>query len=93
MSLLFTYGKNRVSHDVAHICMTFYLLIESNLHILKVEEEPDEYDGTETEDYWFFCNQWFARSEGDKQIVRELIPTDEQGRPFRGGLEGRSHWK
>ena len=21
--------------------------------------------------------------------MRELIPTDEQGRPFRGGLEGR----
>ena len=55
---------------------------------LQVEEEQDEYDGTETEDYWFFCNQWFARSEGDKQLVRELIPTDERGNPFRGGLEG-----
>ena len=53
-----------------------------------MQEESDEYDGTETEDYWFFCGQWFARSEGDKQIVRELIPTDEHGRPLRGGLEG-----
>ncbi|KAL4225451.1 Lipoxygenase y domain-containing protein 1 [Mactra antiquata] len=52
-----------------------------------VEEESDEYDGTETEDYWFFVNRWFARSEDDKQIVRELIPTDEKGQPIKGGLE------
>ncbi|XP_053384453.1 lipoxygenase homology domain-containing protein 1-like isoform X6 [Mercenaria mercenaria] len=52
-----------------------------------VAEESDEYDGTETEDYWFLVDKWFARSEGDKQIVRELIPTDEKGRPIKGGLE------
>ncbi|XP_060561299.1 lipoxygenase homology domain-containing protein 1-like [Ruditapes philippinarum] len=52
-----------------------------------VEEESDEYDGTETEDYWFLVDRWFARSEDDKQIVRELIPTDEKGRPIKGGLE------
>lgn len=52
-----------------------------------VAEESDEYDGTETEDYWFLVQQWFARSEGDKQIIRELIPTDEKGRPLKGGLE------
>jgi len=55
----------------------------------KVKEEEDVYDGDETEDYWFFVNRWFARGEDDKQIVRELIPTDEQGKPLKGGLEGR----
>lgn len=58
------------------------------LNIKQVVEEPDEYDGTETEDYWFLVQRWFARSEDDKQIVRELIPTDEKGRPLKGGLEG-----
>ena len=53
------------------------------------EEPTEEYDGTETEDYWFLANRWFARSEDDKQIVRELIPTDEKGRPLKGGLEGK----
>ncbi|KAH3887386.1 hypothetical protein DPMN_011402, partial [Dreissena polymorpha] len=52
-----------------------------------VQEETDVYDGDETEDYFFFVKRWFARSEDDKQIVRELIPTDESGRPLKGGLE------
>ncbi|KAL3842214.1 hypothetical protein ACJMK2_020253, partial [Sinanodonta woodiana] len=52
----------------------------------EVEEEA-EYDGTETEDYWFFVKKWFAKSEGDKEIVRELIPTDEHGKPLKGALE------
>lgn len=39
------------------------------------------------ENYYFFVNRWFARDEDDKQIVRELIPTDEQGRPLAGGIE------
>nr|KAG5694176.1 hypothetical protein BaRGS_016022 [Batillaria attramentaria] len=49
-----------------------------------IEEEDEEDD---TEDYWFFVNQWFARGEGDGEIVREFIPTDEQGRPLKGNLE------
>ena len=48
------------------------------------EEEGDD----DTEDYWFFVNQWFARGEGDGEIVREFIPTDEKGRPLKGRLEG-----
>lgn len=30
-------------------------------------------------------NRWFAKDEDDRQIVRELTPTDAQGRPI-GGL-------
>ncbi|XP_012940880.1 lipoxygenase homology domain-containing protein 1 [Aplysia californica] len=49
-----------------------------------VQEEDEEED---TEDYWFFVDQWFARGEGDKAIVRELIPTDKDGRSLKGALE------
>ncbi|XP_059150632.1 lipoxygenase homology domain-containing protein 1-like isoform X2 [Physella acuta] len=52
---------------------------------LEVLEEEDEH--ADTEDYWFFVNKWFSKSDGDKLIVRELIPTDEKGRPLKGALE------
>lgn len=34
------------------------------------------------EDYYFFVNRWFAKDEDDRQIVRELTPTDANGRPL-----------
>lgn len=43
----------------------------------------------EIEDYWFYCNQWFARSEGDHKIVRELLPTSEDGEKLTD-LEGKA---
>ena len=52
-----------------------------------LEEDEDEED---TEDYWFFVDQWFSRSEGDKAIVRELTPTDKNGKPLKGALEGKN---
>lgn len=36
----------------------------------------------ELENYYFFVNKWFAKDEDDGQIVRELIPTDQDGRPL-----------
>ena len=36
----------------------------------------------EYEDYFFEVNRWFATDEDDKQIVRELIATDERGNPI-----------
>jgi hypothetical protein len=39
-------------------------------------------DTPDIEEYNFFANQWFARDEGDKQIVRELISSDKNGRPL-----------
>ena len=35
-------------------------------------------------------NQWFAQGEGDGELVREFIPTDERGRPLKGQLEGET---
>ncbi|CAF0768261.1 unnamed protein product, partial [Didymodactylos carnosus] len=31
------------------------------------------------EEYWFVVNQWFDNSKGDRQTIRELLPTDETG--------------
>lgn len=31
------------------------------------------------EEYWFFCQKWFDADKGDRQIVRELLPTDARG--------------
>lgn len=50
-----------------------------------VMEEAE--DDSDVESYWFFVSKWFARSEGDKLMVREFVPTDEQGKALRGQLE------
>ncbi|XP_070566658.1 lipoxygenase homology domain-containing protein 1-like isoform X2 [Ptychodera flava] len=47
-----------------------------------LEEEEDEIP--ETNKVFFVCNRWFAKDEDDNQIVRELLPTDEDGRAVRG---------
>ena len=31
------------------------------------------------EEYWFVCRQWFDKDSGDKQTIRELLPTDADG--------------
>lgn len=46
-----------------------------------------------TEDYWFFCKRWLAKSEDDGKIVRELIASDEQGNPLNHGLKGLIKYK
>nr|KAI8760088.1 lipoxygenase homology domain-containing protein 1-like [Biomphalaria glabrata] len=56
---------------------------------LDAVEEEDE-DDQDTEDYWFFVDKWFSKGEGDKLIVRELIPTDKDGKPLRGSLQDLS---
>ena len=57
-----------------------------------LEEMEDEPNEPATEDYWFLCKRWLARSEDDGKIVRELIATDEHGKPLKGGLQGK-HYK
>ena len=39
-------------------------------------------DQPELENYYFVVNRWFAKDEDDKQIVRELVATDEHGNPL-----------
>ena len=45
-------------------------------------------DREEIEDYFFPCNRWLARDEDDREIVRELLAYDLDGRPI-SGLEGQ----
>jgi hypothetical protein len=46
------------------------------------------------EEYWFVCRQWFDKSAGDKQTIRELLPTDADGNPLssRHGKIGIFYW-
>jgi len=39
-------------------------------------------DVPEIETYHFEAKCWFAKDEGDRQIVRELVAYDEDGRPI-----------
>ena len=59
-------------------------LPQSDDHVDDAAAEPV------TEDYWFICRRWLARSEDDGKIVRELIATDESGNPLEGGLKGKT---
>ncbi|CAK8676643.1 unnamed protein product [Clavelina lepadiformis] len=41
----------------------------------------------EVETYYFVTRRWFDKSEDDGQIIRELVPTDESGRPIDEALQ------
>lgn len=60
---------------------------QKKLHLKTVKEEDEVYDGEETIDYWFNVNRWFASDKDDKQIIRELIPTDKDGKPLRKAID------
>lgn len=64
---------------------------QPELKTVQEESEEDVYDGTETEDYWFFVNQWFARGEEDAALQREYTPTDKDGKPLKGALQGMAY--
>lgn len=68
----------------------FYFIHQRKSDLKTVQEEDEVYDGEETIDYWFYVNRWFASDEDDKQIIRELIPTDKDGKPLRKALDGRN---
>ncbi|XP_077979346.1 lipoxygenase homology domain-containing protein 1-like [Glandiceps talaboti] len=47
-------------------------------------DEGEEDELQETNKVFFVCDRWFAKDEDDGQIVRELLPTDENGKPIKG---------
>lgn len=58
--------------------------INSNSKPKKEEKKENKEKGnSDITEYWFFVNRWFDTSEDDKQIERELIPTDEKGNPIQ----------
>ena len=57
-----------------------------------IDEESDDgkNDKPEVTQSLFVCNRWLAKGEDDNQIVRELVPTDEQGKVLkRNALQGK----
>ncbi len=55
----------------------------------KDDDNDDKNDNLEVEDYWFFCKRWLAKDEDDKETIRELIASDEQGKALDPNLVGR----
>lgn len=55
-----------------------------------MSRDTAEWPGIENDHtYLFVFNRWFARGEGDGQIVRELVPTDTSGNQLkRNSLHG-----
>ncbi|XP_078580092.1 lipoxygenase homology domain-containing protein 1-like isoform X2 [Branchiostoma floridae x Branchiostoma japonicum] len=49
-------------------------------------EKEEDWKKSNAEVYLFVANRWFAKDEDDKQIVRELVPTDESGKPLEGNI-------
>ena len=47
--------------------------------------DVEEFDDEDECNYMFVVNRWFAKSEDDGQIVRELVPTDSSGNRTRNG--------
>ncbi|XP_033751254.1 lipoxygenase homology domain-containing protein 1-like isoform X2 [Pecten maximus] len=80
-------GSNSSSSPTPRRRRSFKKHKEPELKTVEEESEEDVYDGTETEDYWFFVNEWFSRGEGDGAIQREFTPTDKDGKPLKGALQ------
>lgn len=52
------------------------------------DDDGGKNDELEVEEYWFFCKRWLAKDEDDKETIRELIASDEQGRALDPNLVG-----
>ncbi|XP_078666046.1 lipoxygenase homology domain-containing protein 1-like isoform X1 [Branchiostoma floridae x Branchiostoma belcheri] len=49
-------------------------------------EKEEDWKKSNAEVYLFVVNRWFAKDEDDKKIVRELVPTDEAGKPLEDNI-------
>ncbi len=47
-----------------------------------VRSSSREMSREDVEEVFFLVNRWFAKDEDDGQIVRELVPTDKNGKPL-----------
>ncbi|XP_071157260.1 uncharacterized protein [Mytilus edulis] len=86
-------GKIKIGHDGSsfmsgwHLHKVFIKKRQNNgttksQHQTTPNYDTKEYDGIETDDYWFIVDRWFDTSEDDNKIVRELFPTDKKGNPL-----------
>jgi hypothetical protein len=75
-----TSKKNKEVHKVSDSHKSAQQMIEERKRRQAMKKILDA-DGFEV--YHFVCKRWFATSEDDGQIIRELVPTDEQGKPLQ----------
>ncbi|CAF0968400.1 unnamed protein product [Rotaria sp. Silwood1] len=70
--------KIRIGHNSEKFGAAWYLekiLIQQHLH--EPFDEQNEVLNPNVEEYWFVCREWFDKGQGDKQTIRELLPTNE----------------
>ncbi len=79
--------KVRIGHDGAG--MNAGWMLESlsiqrhdKLSRKSVRSSSREMSREDVEEVFFLVNRWFAKDEDDGQIVRELVPTDKNGKPL-----------
>ncbi|CAF1135774.1 unnamed protein product [Rotaria sordida] len=68
----------RIGHNSEKFGSAWYLekiLIQQYLNepLNKQKRVSDQ----NVEEYWFVCQQWFDKNQGDKQTIRELLPINE----------------
>ena len=66
-------SKIRIGHDDGGLQAGW------NLHKVVISKKNGK---NQIEKILFVCNKWFDKKKDDNQIVRELAPTDESGRPI-----------
>ncbi|CAF2908011.1 unnamed protein product [Rotaria sp. Silwood2] len=76
--------KIRIGHHSENFGAAWYLekiLIQRYLNSKsdrsKYQSQITSTSNPNVEEYWFICQQWFDKGQGDKQTIRELLPIHE----------------
>jgi len=87
--------KVRIGHDGAGMnsgWMLESLMLKRHDKLSKRSVRSSrEMASPDVEEVFFLVNRWFDKGEDDGQIVRELVPTDKNGRPLVT-LEGKFYF-
>lgn len=70
-------GKRKISSK--KYSLLFYLGFKSDRSLRLSQISATD---PNVEEYWFVCRQWFDKGAGDRQTIRELLPTDPDGKPL-----------
>nr|CAB3263471.1 lipoxygenase homology domain-containing protein 1-like [Phallusia mammillata] len=86
--------KVRIGHDGKGVGSGWFLeslkiqrFVKKTSKRKKRRKESVSAESAEVETYWFVCRRWFDKSEDDGLLIRELVPTDESGRPIDDALQ------
>ncbi|CAF3698383.1 unnamed protein product [Rotaria sp. Silwood1] len=73
--------KIRIGHHSENSRAAWYLEKVLIQRYLNTKSDRSKYlnqintSDSNIEEYWFICRQWFDKDQGDKQTIRELLPT------------------